>query len=156
MACRSSSWWRRGREAEEQRTVHPGGAGVIQYGLFVVAPSIPHPEGDLVTAGSRPAGGKLEDEFARLAGGALLQRDGLERLLSSVAQQFRTLGIDACFIGEGGGAAAVEVVRPERAFPGLEAVFGFHRHELAGIDEMLEQLREPCCSSFGPVVSSDH
>ena len=99
--------------AEEQRAVDAGGTGVIQDRFFVVAPSVPHPQGDLVAAGSRTAGGKLEDEFARLAGGALLQRYGLERLLGSVAEQFRTLGIDALVVIEGGGAAAVEVVRPD-------------------------------------------
>ena len=126
--------------AEEQRAVDAGGTGVVQDRFFVVAPSVPHPQGDLVAAGSRTAGGKLEDEFARLARSALLQRYGLERLLGSVAEQFRTLGIDALVVAESGGAAAVEVMRPARALPGLEAVFSFHRHELAGIHELLEQL----------------
>ena len=72
--------------------------------------------------------GRLEessnDEFAWLPGGALLQRYGLERLLGPVAEQFRALGIDALVVIEDGGAAAIEVVRPERALAGLEAVFG--------------------------------
>ena len=137
--------------AEEQRAVDAGRTGVVQDRFLVVAPSVPHPQGDLVAAGSRTAGGKLEDEFARLARGALLQRYGFERLLGTVAEQFRTLGIDALIVIEGGGAAAVEVVRPERAFPGLEAVFGFHRHELAGVHELLEQFGD-LLLQFWPVV----
>jgi hypothetical protein len=127
------------QETEEQGAVHPGGAGIIQDGFVVVAPSVPHPQRDLVTTRSRTARGKLDDEFARLAGGALLQRYGLERLFCTVTQQVRTLGIDALVVIEDGGAAAVEVVRPEHTLAGLEAVFGFHRHEMAGIHELREQ-----------------
>ena len=113
MACRNSSWWSRGRKPKSNGLFDAGRTGIVQDGFVVVAPSVPHPQRDLVATGSRTAGGKLEDEFARLPGGALLQRYGLERLLGPVAEQFRTLGIDALVVIEGGGAAAVEVVRPD-------------------------------------------
>jgi hypothetical protein len=128
------------QEAEEQGAVHAGGAGIIQDGFVVVAPSVPHPQRDLVTTGSRTARGKLDDEFAWLSGGALLQRYGLQSLLCPVTQQFRTLGIDALVVIEYGGATTIEVVRPEHALASLEAVFGFHGHKLTGIHELLEQF----------------
>ena len=39
--------------AEEHRAIDTGGTGVVQHRFFVVAPAIPHPQGDLVAAGGR-------------------------------------------------------------------------------------------------------
>src|SRR5437867_1509054 len=68
---------------KEQWTVDAGRTGVIQDRFFVVVPSIPYPQRDLVAAGARTARGKLGDKSARRAGRTLLQRYGLERLLDA-------------------------------------------------------------------------
>src|ERR1017187_1212460 len=99
------------QKAKQQWAIHSGGAGFVQDSFVVVVPSVPHPEGDVIFAGSWPAGGKLKHQFSRLAGSALLQRNGLQSLLGSVAQQLGAFRADSLFIVEGGSAAAVEIVR---------------------------------------------
>ena len=84
--------------AEEQRTVDAGGTGVIENGLFVIAPTIAQPEGDLVVAGGRAVRRKLEAEFTRLVRDALLQGNRSERLSDAVAQQLGAFGIDALVV----------------------------------------------------------
>src|SRR3990167_5835993 len=92
---------------EEHRAVHAGRTGVVQDGLLVVAPALSHPERHLVATARGTTGRKLEGELAGLLRVALLQGDGLERLLGRLAEQLRTPGIDALIIVKDGRTTTV-------------------------------------------------
>ena len=126
--------------AEQHRAVDTGGAGVVQHRLLVITPAVAQPQGDIVVAGGWPRGRQLKDQLARCAWLALSQRHRLERLLGAIAQQLGPLRADALVVVQRRAAAAVELVRPHRAFARLQPEFGLHGHQLALVDQLLQQL----------------